>query len=57
MIQREHDKFLDEAKQAGQQCREQKVKISIATSAPVCSKTTKFLGEKGIDILSLEKHL
>jgi len=36
---------------------EQKLRISIATNAPVCSKTTKFLGEKGIDILSLDKHL
>ena len=36
---------------------EQKLRISIATNTPVCSKTTVFLGEKGIDILSLDKHL
>ncbi len=36
---------------------EPKIKIGLATNAPVCSKTTKFLGEKGIDILSLDKKL
>ena len=36
--------------------KEQKSKISLATNAPVCSKTTKFLGEREIDILSLKKH-
>jgi len=30
-------------------------KISLATNAPVCSKTTTFLLENGIDILLLEK--
>ena len=34
---------------------EPKVKISLATNAPVCSKTTTFLLENGIDILLLEK--
>lgn len=38
------------------QDNEQNVKISLATNAPVCSKTTIFLQERGIDILSLEKH-
>jgi len=32
------------------------LRISLATNAPVCSKTTAFLGEKGIDILFLKKH-
>ena len=32
-------------------------KVSLVTNAPVCSKTTVFLQENGIDILSLEKHL
>lgn len=31
-------------------------KISLATSTPVCGKTTVFLKEKGIEILSLKKH-
>ena len=35
---------------------EPNLKISLATNAPVCSKTIAFLREKGIDILSLEKH-
>ena len=35
---------------------EPQIKISLATNAPVCSKTTAFLREKGIDNLSLEKH-
>jgi len=30
-------------------------KISLATSAPICNKTTTFLLENGIDILLLEK--
>ena len=34
---------------------EPNLRISLATNAPVCSKTTAFLTEKGIDILSLEK--
>jgi len=29
-------------------------KVSIATNAPVCSKTTKFLAEKNIEILPLK---
>jgi hypothetical protein len=33
------------------------IKISLATNAPVCSKTTKILGEKGIDILSLDRKI
>jgi hypothetical protein len=32
-----------------------KIKIGLATNAPVCNKTTKFLGEEGIDILALDK--
>ena len=35
--------------------KEPKLKISLATNAPVCSKTTTFLLDNGIDILSLEK--
>ena len=31
-------------------------KISLATNAPVCGKTTAFLKEKGIKILSFKKH-
>lgn len=31
-------------------------KISLATSTPVCGKTTAFLKEKGIKILSFKKH-
>ena len=38
------------------QYNEPNVRISLATNAPVCSKTTEFLMEKGIDMLSLEKH-
>ncbi|NHZ86078.1 MAG: hypothetical protein GWP19_09375 [Planctomycetia bacterium] len=34
----------------------QNIVISLATNAPVCSKATAFLMERGIDILSLEKH-
>ncbi len=37
------------------QDNEPKVKISLATNAPVCSKTSVFLKERGIEILSLEK--
>ncbi len=37
------------------QGNEPKVKISLATNAPVCSKTRVFLKERGIEILSLEK--
>lgn len=36
---------------------ESNLKISLATNAPVCSKTTSFLMEKGIDILSLDRKL
>jgi len=36
---------------------ESNLKVSLATTAPVCSKTTKFLGERGIDILSLDRKL
>ena len=39
------------------QHRESKAKISLATNAPVCSKTTAFLQERGIDILALDKQL
>jgi len=35
---------------------EPNVRISLATNAPVCSKTMVFLMEKGIDVLSLEKQ-
>ena len=35
--------------------KDPKSKIGLATNAPVCSKTTVFLQEKGIDILTLEK--
>jgi len=38
------------------QYNEPNVRISLATNAPVCSKTTVFLMEKGIEILPLEKH-
>ncbi|NHZ84342.1 MAG: hypothetical protein GWP19_00485 [Planctomycetia bacterium] len=38
------------------QDNEQKVKISLATNAPVCSKTTVFLRENGIEIIALEKQ-
>ena len=31
------------------------LKISLATNAPVCSKTTRLLKEKRIEILSLKK--
>ncbi len=34
---------------------EPKSKVSLATNAQVCGKTTKFLKEKGIEILSLKK--
>jgi len=37
--------------------KEPNSKISLATNAPVCSKTTKFLSEKGIEILSLDREL
>ena len=36
---------------------EPNIKVSLATNAPVCSKTIKYLKENGIDILSFEKHL
>ncbi len=39
------------------QHKEPKAKISLATNAPVCSKTTVFLQEHGIDILALDKQL
>ena len=38
------------------QDKEPKLKIGLATNATVCSKTTMFLQERGIDILALEKH-
>ena len=31
-------------------------KVSLVTNAPVCSKTTAFLMERGIEILALEKQ-
>ena len=34
---------------------EPEAEIGLATNAPVCGKTTKFLNEKGIRIYSLEK--
>ena len=34
---------------------EPEAEINLATNAPVCGKTTKFLNEKGIRIYSLEK--
>ena len=39
------------------QYKEPKAKISLATNALVCSKTTVFLQEHGIDILALDKQL
>ena len=35
--------------------KEPKTKVSLATNAPVCGKTTKFLKERGIEILYLKK--
>lgn len=35
--------------------KEQNTKVSLATNALVCGKTTTFLKEKGIEILSLKK--
>ena len=32
------------------------LKISLATNAPVCSKTTNFLKQMGSDTFPLEKH-
>ena len=32
------------------------IKISLATNAPVCRKTATFFMEKGIEILTLQKH-
>ena len=32
------------------------LKISLATNAPVCSKTTVLFDGGGIEVLSLEKH-
>ena len=39
------------------QHRESKAKISLATNAPVCTKTTVFLQEHGIDVLAIDKQL
>ena len=36
---------------------EPNTKISLATNAAVCSKTTAFLILKGIDVLSLDKNI
>lgn len=33
-----------------------KSKVSLATNAPICGKTTAFLKEEGIEILVLKKH-
>ena len=32
------------------------VKVSLMTSAPVCSKTIKFLGENNVDIIPVGKN-
>ena len=54
IIMKDGNQILEQTKLI--QDNEQKVKISLATNAPVCSKTTAFLMKNGIDILSLEKH-
>lgn len=35
----------------------QNLKISLATNAPVCGKTTAFLKKNGVEILSLKKTI
>ena len=54
IIMKDGNQILEQTKLI--QDNEQKVKISLVTNAPVCSKTTAFLMKNGIDILSLEKH-
>ena len=54
IIMKDGNKILEQIKSMND--NEPNLRISLATNAPVCSKTTAFLMEKGIDILSLEKH-
>jgi len=55
IIMKDGNQILEQIKLI--QDNEPNPKISLATNAPVCSKTTAFLKEEGIDILSLEKYI
>jgi hypothetical protein len=55
IIMKDGNKILEQVNLI--QHKEQKAKISLATNAPICSKTTVFLREHGIDILALDKQL
>ena len=54
IIMKDGNQILEQIKSMND--NEPNLKISLATNATVCSKTTAFLKEKGIDILSLEKQ-
>ena len=54
IIMKDGNQILEQTKLI--QNNESNSKISLATNALVCSKTTAFLMKNGIDILSLEKH-
>ncbi len=50
-IMKDGERILDQAKKI--QMKENK-RISVETSAPICSKTKKFLNKKGIEIAQKE---
>ena len=53
IVMKDGDQILEQVNLI--QEKEPKAKISLATNAPVCSKTTKLLSEKRIDILPLDR--
>ena len=55
IVMKDGDQILEQVNLI--QEKEPKAKISLATNAPVCSKTTKFLSEKRIDSLILDRKL
>jgi hypothetical protein len=56
VIMKDGNQILEQIKLIQENESNLNLKISLATNAPVCSKTTAFLMKNGIDILSLEKH-
>ncbi len=50
IIMKDGKKILETAKQI--QSVSPKAKVSLVTNAPVCNKTTKYLLEKGIEVIN-----
>ena len=50
IIMKDGKKILETAKQI--QAASPKTKVSLITNAPVCSKTTKYLLENGIEVIT-----